>query len=54
MQQKDLLLSFPELTDEQKKRLVFYVKRGIYLEMHCLGLINDEQLSYLFELIDNV
>lgn len=54
MQQKELSYSFQELKEEDRKRLVFYIKRGIYLELHCLGLITDEQLSYLFELINNI
>jgi len=45
--------SLPELTDDQKAHFIFSIKRGIYLEMHYLGLINDEQLAYLFTLIND-
>lgn len=53
MQQHKHSYSFPELTDEERKKLITYIKKGIYKELNCLGLINDEQLSYLFELINN-
>lgn len=53
MQQQKHSYPFPELTDEERKKLITYIKKGIYQELHFLGLINDEQLSYLFELINN-
>ena len=53
MREQTYSFSLPELTDDQKAHFISSIKRGIYLEMHYLGLINDEQLAYLFSLLDD-